>query len=760
MNDNPNLLTQEFYVSGMHCAACVLRVEEALLGVSGVLSAEVSLATETVLIKSVQGSLDLMDVYTAVDKKGYEVVVDKGSDSVDGLLEERKKQDDLRTDLLIRKFLVGLVLSIPVLIIGKIDWISGLPGLSPVIYRRLWALSALLTLPIMGYAGRQFFVGAWRSFRQRNANMDTLIALGTGSAWGYSFMVVISPSYFPDGTALPFFEATAVVITLVLLGQYLEAKARGKTSRTIEFLMDLRPLRATVLADGVEKEVPANQIQKGMTLLVRPGQKIPVDGHIIEGITTVDESMVTGEMLSLKKESGDKVIGGTTNVDGTIRLCADSVGEEMVLSRILELVRKAQASKPSIQKSVDLVASYFVPTVMIISIVTFVGWYNFGPEGSFNYGVVAAVSVLVIACPCALGLATPFSVMIALGKASERGLLIRNGDVIETAHKVSTVFLDKTGTLTEGSPEVSAIITSNVNTEEDVLRLASSVEIESEHLLGRAIVKAAVERDISTSRVTEFLALPGKGVSAKVEGKLVRVGTLAFLADSGMEVSKEVCQIDELVDMEQTRVLVSVDSRYIGGFIISDPVRTGAKEAISRLKRMGVRVIMLTGDREVTAHAVAKVTGIKEVEARMLPADKVDRIERIQGNGQVVAMVGDGINDAAALSQADVGVAMGDASDVALESADVVLVSKSLRGISELRDISRIAVANIRQNLFGAFVYNVLGIPIAAGLLYPIFGVLLSPMLAGAAMAFSSLTVVTNANRLHFSIVNDLDRQG
>jgi len=759
MKNIQEVMTQEFYVSGMHCAACVRRVEETLLTVEGIVSAQVSLATETALVESIKGRLDPMDIYHAIDEKGYGISVDKGSDSIDVVLEEKRTQTRLRTDALKKNFLVSLIFCIPVLVLGKISWLPGLPDIAVSTYRLLWGVSALLTLPIMGYAGRQFFVGGWKAFRQRDANMDTLIALGTGSAWVYSVIVVIFPSYFPSGTALPFFEATAVVITLVLLGQYLEARARGKTSRTIEFLMDLRPLKATLVIDEVEKSVLVNQIEEGMTLLVRPGQKIPVDGHVTVGSTSVDESMITGESLSRRKKVGDKVIGGTTNIDGTIRFCADSVGEEMVLSRILELVRKAQASKPSIQKSVDVLASYFVPIVMILSVLTFVGWYNWGPEGSLNYGVVAAVSVLVIACPCALGLATPFSIMIALGKASERGLLIRNGDVIEKAHRIDTIVLDKTGTLTQGSPEVTKTMPRHGIPEEDLLRLASSVEIGSEHLIGRAIVRAASKRKLKLIEATDFLSVPGLGVGATVGGRVVRVGSFTFLKNAGMSVTREATGLDDTTEVGQTRVFISVDNEYFGAFMIADPVRVGSREVISRLKHADVKVLMLTGDHEITANAVAEKVGIAEVRARMLPSDKVEHVLRLQESGHVVAMVGDGTNDAAALSQADVGIAMGDASDVALESADVVLVSNSLKGISELRDISRLAVANVRQNLFGAFIYNVLGIPIAAGVFYPIFGILLSPMIAGAAMAFSSLTVVTNANRLHSSIENGLKRQ-
>ena len=759
MKNIQEVMTQEFYVSGMHCAACVRRVEETLLTVEGIVSAQVSLATETALVESIKGRLDPMDIYHAIDEKGYGISVDKGSDSIDVVLEEKRTQTRLRTDALKKNFLVSLIFCIPVLVLGKISWLPGLPDIAVSTYRLLWGVSALLTLPIMGYAGRQFFVGGWKAFRQRDANMDTLIALGTGSAWVYSVIVVIFPSYFPSGTALPFFEATAVVITLVLLGQYLEARARGKTSRTIEFLMDLRPLKATLVIDEVEKSVLVNQIEEGMTLLVRPGQKIPVDGHVTVGSTSVDESMITGESLSRRKKVGDKVIGGTTNIDGTIRFCADSVGEEMVLSRILELVRKAQASKPSIQKSVDVLASYFVPIVMILSVLTFVGWYNWGPEGSLNYGVVAAVSVLVIACPCALGLATPFSIMIALGKASERGLLIRNGDVIEKAHRIDTIVLDKTGTLTQGSPEVTKTMPRHGIPEEDLLRLASSVEIGSEHLIGRAIVRAASKRKLKLIEATDFLSVPGLGVGATVGGRVVRVGSFTFLKNAGMSVTRETTGLDDTTEVGQTRVFISVDNEYFGAFMIADPVRVGSREVISRLKHADVKVLMLTGDHEITANAVAEKVGIAEVRARMLPSDKVEHVLRLQESGHVVAMVGDGTNDAAALSQADVGIAMGDASDVALESADVVLVSNSLKGISELRDISRLAVANVRQNLFGAFIYNVLGIPIAAGVFYPIFGILLSPMIAGAAMAFSSLTVVTNANRLHSSIENGLKRQ-
>ncbi len=615
--------------------------------------------------------------------------------------------------------------------------------------RALWFISCFLTVPIMVYVGRRFFTGAWLAFKHREATMDTLVALGTGSAWVYSTFALFLPGIFPEGTAHPFYEATAVVITLVMLGQALEARAKGKTSQALRRLMDLRPRTARVVRGGEEVEVPAQEVRVGELLVVRPGERVPVDGEVAEGQSAVDESMVTGESLPVEKSVGDPVVGGTLNRAGSFRFRAARVGKDTVLAHIVDMVRTAQGSKPSIQRTVDYVAGYFVPAVMIIAVLTFAVWYTFGPDPRLSFAAVVAVAVLVIACPCALGLATPISVMVSVGKAAEYGILVRNGDALQAARRIDTVVLDKTGTITQGDPRVMGILPVRGG-EEALLTLAAAAEEGSEHPLARAVVSAARSRGLTWDRASGFEATPGRGVTATVNGVRVMVGGPGFLRDLDFPAEDFEGVVEGIARAGRTPILVAEGREFLGALAVSDPVKDDSAAAVGRLKEMGLRVVMLTGDHDATAQAVAVEVGVDEAISQVLPAEKADRVRELQRAGRRVAMVGDGINDAPALAVADVGIALGTGTDVAIETGDLVLMGGSLTGVVQALELSQATYRNIRQNLFGAFFYNVLGIPIAAGVLYPVFGILLSPVIAGAAMAFSSVTVVSNANRLRF----------
>jgi len=742
------LLTREIPITGMTCAACVRRVENAVDGVPGVAQVEVSLATETARVQYVPGALETDAVREAVVAAGYDVDMTAETEAIEETLRRRDEEREAEARGLLRRFQVGALLGVPVLIIGKAQFIPGLQGLSPDVMRGLWALSGLLTVPIMVYVGGRFFTGGWAALRRHDANMDTLVALGTGAAWLYSTVAVAFPELFPEGTAHPFYEATAVVITLVVLGQALEARAKGRTSQAVRRLMDLRPLVARIIRDGAELEILAAEVGVGEMVVVRPGEKIPVDGRVHEGRSAVDESMVTGESIPVEKAPGDEVVGGTINASGMIHFVAERVGSEMVLSRIVQMVRDAQGAKPPIQRVVDVVASYFVPSVMIISVVSFAVWYTFGPAPALSYAVVAAVTVLVIACPCALGLATPISIMVAVGKAAEHGILIRNGEALQRARTVDTVVLDKTGTVTQGAATLTDVVPQEGVSEAELLRLVAAVEVGSEHPLGRAVVDGASARGVQAERAADFTAIPGQGVRATVGDKTVLVGTAAFLKEAGVETEDLERTATELAAEGRTPILVAAEGRPLGALGIFDPVKADSVLAIRRLQAMGKHVVILTGDHEATARAVAREVGVDTVLARVLPEQKAQRIAELQKQGCQVAMVGDGINDAPALAQADVGIAIGTGTDVAIEAGDVTLMGGSLEGVVELMEISEATFANIRQNLVGAFIYNVLGIPVAAGVFYPFLGILLSPLIAGAAMAFSSVTVVTNANRL------------
>ena len=742
------LLTRELPISGMTCAACVRRVENAVSAVSGVAEVEVSLATETARVRYTPGELDPDAIRQAVTAAGYEVDASAENEEIEETLRRRDEEREAETARLFKRFWFGAALGLPVVLIGHARWIPALRDLSPEVMRAWWALSGVLTVPIMVYVGGRFFSGAWSAFRRHDANMDTLVALGTGAAWIYSTVAVAFPELFPEGTAHPFYEATVVVITLVVLGQALEARAKGRTSQAVRRLMDLRPLVARVMRDGVEAEVPATEVRVGDRVVVRPGEKIPVDGRVVQGRSVVDESMVTGESIPVEKSLDDEVVGGTINALGVLHFEVEQVGSDMVLSRIVRMVRDAQGAKPPIQRIVDVVASYFVPSVMIISVVSFAVWYTFGPAPALSYAVVVAVAVLVIACPCALGLATPISIMVAVGKAAEHGILIRNGEALQRARDIDTVVLDKTGTVTRGIPSLTDVVPSEGVALEDLLRFTAAAETGSEHPLGRAIVDGAQARGVEYGRAEEFEAVPGQGVTATVEGRLVLVGTTALLAKAGVATGELELRSAALAEEGRTPIVAAMDGRPLGVLGISDPVKNDSRAAIKRLQALGKRVVILTGDHEATARAAAREVGVETFLARVLPDQKAWYIKELQAQGARVAMVGDGINDAPALAQADVGIAIGTGTDVAMEAGDVTLMGGSLRGVVDLMEISDATFANIRQNLVGAFIYNVLGIPVAAGVFYPFLGILLSPVIAGAAMAFSSVTVVTNANRL------------
>ena len=732
----------------MTCAACVRRVEKAVAGVPGVAQVEVSLATEAARVRYAPGALDVEALRRAVVAAGYDVDVSAETESIEETLRRRDEEREAEASGLLHRFKIGVLLGVPVVLIGHAHFIPGLQGLSQGVMRALWTLSGFLTIPIMVYVGGRFFTGGWAAFRRHDANMDTLVALGTGAAWLYSTVAVAFPGLFPEGTAHPFYEATAVVITLVVLGQALEARAKGRTSQAVRRLMDLRPPVARVVRGGAEVEIPAADVRVGEMVVVRPGEKIPVDGRIHEGRSVVDESMVTGESIPAEKSPGDEVVGGTINASGVIHFVAERVGSEMVLSRIVKMVREAQSAKPPIQRVVDVVASYFVPSVMIVSVISFAAWYNFGPAPALNYAVAVAVAVLVIACPCALGLATPISIMVAVGKAAEHGILIRNGDALQRARDVDTIVLDKTGTVTRGAATLTDVVPQEGVSEVELLRLVAAVESGSEHPLGRAVVDGATAREVPVERATDFVAVPGRGVRATVGGKTVLVGTASFLAEAGVDTTDLETIATDLAAAGRTPILAASQGRPLGALGIFDPVKADSVGAIRRLQAMGKRVVILTGDHEATARAVAREVGVDTVFARVLPEQKAERIAELQRGGGRVAMVGDGINDAPALAQADVGIAIGTGTDVAMEAGDVTLMGGSLEGVVELIEISEATFTNIRQNLVGAFIYNVLGIPVAAGVFYPFLGILLSPVIAGAAMAFSSVTVVTNANRL------------
>jgi Cu+-exporting ATPase len=727
-------------LSGVTCASCVNTIEAALTKLEGVISVDINFANRTATVQS-RGSAEAL--IQAIRSVGYDA-----SEVVDAVNAEDTKaeKEALEYRLKVKQSLIGLGLGIPLMGYGLL---GGPVNVGTTSEQLLWLGVGLVTFLILWRAGKHFFTGAWRAFLNRSANMDTLIALGTGTAWLYSMVVVLGPQWLPESARHLYFEATAMIIGLINLGQALELKARGRTSQAIKRLLDLRVKTAVVIRGDVEKELPVDQVVAGDRIRVRAGEKIPVDGEIIKGNTTIDESMLTGEPIPVEKQTGSKVSAGTINGQGSFIFEAQKVGSDTVLAQIINMVSSAQNSKPPISHLADKVSAVFVPTVMILSIVTALAWYNFGPQPTLVYMMITATSVLIIACPCALGLATPISTMIGVGKAAEFGGLIRNGEALQRASELDVIVLDKTGTITQGKPEVTNfhVFSGGSNT----LPLIEALEKGSNHPLAQALTSYAQQHaSLKTGelQLTGFQSLTGKGVTAFHDNERLLLGNEKLMNQFGIDTETASGYAKRWEQDANTVVYFSVGHEVKALIGISDPIREDARSAIDRFHRQGIHVVMLTGDNENTAQAVANLANIDEFYAGLMPEDKLRWIRDFQAQKKVVGMVGDGINDAPALAQSDVGFAIGSGTDVAIESADITLMRSSLHGISDVIGISGATMKNIKQNLWGAFIYNTLGIPVAAGLLFPFSGWLLSPIIAGAAMSLSSVTVVTNANRL------------
>jgi Cu+-exporting ATPase len=728
-------------IAGMRCAGCVEAVETALRAAPGVSSAEVSFADHSAIVR---GQADPEQLRKALQAVGYDAAVMEELDTAAG----QEALELARYDALLKKTKVAAAVGIPLMLGEHFDL---LPMLGGPIAGAVWLLISAITFAVLVYSGGHFFVGAIKSLRHRQANMDTLIAMGTGAAWFYSTAAIIFSASLPPMARHAYFEAAVIILAFINLGGALEMRARGQTSSAIRALIGLQPRTARVLREGLEVDIPIAEVGLDDSVRVRPGEKIPVDGVVVEGHSSIDESMLTGEPMPVEKTRGDEVICGTLNQTGSFLFKATRIGRDTVLAQIIASVRTAQSSKPEIARMVDTIAARFVPVVVAISALTFMVWWSIGPSPALGYAFVTAMTVLVIACPCALGLATPISIMVAVGRAAQSGILIRKGDALQSAGTLTTVVLDKTGTVTEGKPRLSALVAAPGWTEEAVLQWAASLEAGSEHPLATALLGAATDRMTRLLPVTEFTAIAGHGVSGVIEDKRVLLGNLPLMMQQGLEAGVLGERLAALAGQGQTPVLLAVDQTVIGLLSVADHIKTDSRVAIAQLRGMGVRVLMVTGDNEITARAIAAEAGIDEVRAQVIPQDKAAVIRQLQEQGAIVGMVGDGINDAPALAQSNVGFAIGTGTDIAIESGDVVLMGGSLTKVPETILLSRATVCNIKQNLFGAFAYNALAIPVAAGLLYPVFGLLLNPMIAGAAMAMSSVTVVTNANRLRYT---------
>ncbi|MCH7611632.1 MAG: heavy metal translocating P-type ATPase [Chloroflexi bacterium] len=731
--------------SGVTCPTCVTNIEAFVNELAGVDEVHVNFAAERVTVAYDAAQVSVEELQTAISNSGYKAEPrGEAATSPDEDWEAQAREQEMRD--LTRRVAVGAILSLPVLYavmvgdLGSADWV-------PDFLENSWVQLALIA-PVMVYTGWPIHRAGWLTLGHRTADMNTLVTVGTTAAFAYSLLVTVAPDLFPEELQEVYYEAVGIILTLILLGRLIEARAKAGTGEAIRKLVGLMPKTARVVRDGTEQDIPVEEVIQGDIIIVRPGEKVPVDGEIVEGRSTLDESMVTGESLPVSKGEGDIVVGATVNQTGAFRIRATRVGKDTMLSQIIRMVEQAQASKAPIQGLADRVASYFVPAVLFIAIGTFVVWFNFGPEGSLTFAVVTSVTVLVIACPCALGLATPLSIMVGTGKGAENGILIRSAEALETAHKMNTIILDKTGTITEGKPSLTDLQSNGVVTEEELLRLVASAERSSEHPLGQAIVEEAQRRGLKLSDVVEFQSVTGKGIKTTIDGRRVLVGNARLLADAGIATEDLEEAATSLAAQGKTPMLVALDSSPAGIIAVADTVKETSRAAIATLKRLGIEVVMITGDNRRTAQAIAREVGVDRVLAEVLPQDKALEVKRLQQDDKIVGMVGDGINDAPALAQADVGIAIGSGTDVAIEAADITLISGDLQGVITAITLSRATMRNIRQNLFFAFGYNTLGIPVAAGVFYPLIGLLLSPMIAAGAMALSSLSVVANANRL------------
>lgn len=736
-----------FPVGGMTCASCVARVEEALSSVPGVISASVNLASEKATVEYLEGT-EPADMRRAVKDAGYELGPEVQA------LQDVTTAAQRETRVLRNTFVVAAILASIIMVLGFTPSFAGQPYL-------LWALAT----PVQFWAGLRFYRGAWGALKHRTSDMNTLIAVGTSVAYFYSVIAVIFPGLFATGMMEPhlYFDTSAMIITLILLGRFLETRAKGRASEALKKLIGMQPKTALVVREGEQREISVEDVQVGDLIMVRPGERIPVDGIVREGYSSVDESMITGESIPVEKKVGDEVIGATINKTGSFQFEATKVGKDTTLARIVRMVDEAQGSKAPIQRFADVIASYFVPAVIGIAIVTFVIWYFVGPAPALTFALLNFVAVLIIACPCALGLATPTAIIVGTGKGAEHGVLIKNGEALERAHQIDTVLLDKTGTLTRGEPVVTDVVAAPFSSPEEVLRLAASAEHSSEHPLGEAVVKAALEKKLKLSPPSDFNAIPGQGVEALVEGKRLFLGNLKLMDERGLSLNGLAQKTADLLEQGKTVMFLGWDHDIAGIIALADTLKPGASEAVQALRRMGIQTAMLTGDNRRTAEAIAREAGIDRVLAEVLPEHKAGEVKKLQEEGKVVAMVGDGINDAPALAQADVGIAIGTGTDVAMETGDITLISGDLMGVVTAISLSKRTMKTIKQNLFWAFAYNTALIPVAAGVLYLVFGKagvppglhfilgehgFLNPMLAAAAMAASSITVVSNSLRL------------
>ncbi|MGR8931463.1 MAG: heavy metal translocating P-type ATPase [Gammaproteobacteria bacterium] len=727
-------------ILGMRCAGCIAAVETALQGVNGVQSVNVNFADHSAVVTG-HADPDLLKL--SLKEAGYDGAVMEGLE--DPADEERQEEE--RYVNLMRKAAVAAALGFPLMIGAHLDWF---PLMGTAEGTGFWTNVSILTLIVLFYSGGHFFTGALKLLLVKQANMDTLIALGTGTAWLYSSIVIDYSDKLPSLSNHAYFEASAIILAFINLGSALETRARGKTSAAIRALIGLQPRTARVVREGQEVDIPIEEVGLGETLRVRPGEKIAVDGVLLEGHSTVDESMLTGESMPVEKVVGSNVAAGTINQNGSFLFSATRIGRDTALAQIIHSVRQAQSSKPALARLADKISAIFVPTVVVISVVTFFIWLIFGPDPALGYAFVTSMTVLVIACPCALGLATPISVMVAVGRAAQMGVLIRKGEALQTAGKLTCLILDKTGTVTVGKPTLAQVTAFEEFSEDQVLQKAASLESGSEHPLAAAILAAAEEKRLSLDKVRRFHAVAGHGITGKIDGKQWLFGNAKLMAENGIPADTHGDAMAELSALGQTPMLLAVEKTVVGIVSVADPIKDDSAQAVKQLRQRGIRILMVTGDNEITAKAIASQAGITEIRAQVLPEDKAQVVKELQAQGEVVGMVGDGINDAPALAQADVGFAIGTGTDVAIESADVVLLQGSLLKVPEAIALSKLTVTNIKQNLLGAFFYNTIGIPVAAGLLYPVFGILLNPMIAGAAMAMSSVTVVSNANRLRW----------
>jgi Cu+-exporting ATPase len=733
-------------IEGMSCASCVEKIERTLNSLPGVVQASVNFATEKAAVSYVPGAVTVREMVQAVRATGYDVVEAGPEEDV---LEKEERARERAYRGLRTRFIAGVLLAVPIFALGHPD-LLGLTSILGEGRGTYFFLQFLFATPVQFWCGLRFYKGAIASARHRTTDMNTLIAVGTTAAYGYSLAATFLPGYFVAGGFTPevYFDTSAAIIVLILLGRLLEARAKGRTSEAIKKLIGLKPRTARVVKNGKEIDLPVEEVLPGDTVVVRPGEKVPVDGEVIDGYSSVDESMISGESIPVEKKAGDQVIGATMNRTGSFRFRATKVGKETALAQIIRMVEEAQGSKPPIARMADLIASWFVPAVIAIACVTFIVWYAFGPAPAFTYALLNFVAVLIIACPCALGLATPTSIMVGTGKGAENGILIRGGESLETAHKLTTIVLDKTGTLTKGEPSLTDLVAAVGFDEKDVVFYAASAEKGSEHPLGEAIVKGAAERGVIPADPEGFNAIPGHGITATVEGRAVLLGNLKLMDDNGVDVERLKETACRLSDEGKTPMYISVEGRPAGVIAVADTLKEHSREALEVFQKLGLEVVMMTGDNSRTARAVARELGVKRVLSEVLPGDKAGEIRKLKGEGRVVAMVGDGINDAPALAEADVGIAIGTGTDVAMEASDITLIGGDLRSITTAIALSRATIRNIKQNLFWAFFYNAVLIPVAAGVLYPFFGVLLSPIFAAGAMAMSSVSVVSNALRL------------